>query len=184
MTQSDTFAASENRSNPHGLAPSRLGCGGSWTAWAEASGHGFTALAPRARPPQIQPGMQLKRSVLLFKTTRSPAKCSAAKRGGSEVRHPHLIAILDAQLVTAPFLVMPWLEGSSLAEYAIAGPLLDPPVVLWIARQTAERVDALDRAGWQHGDIKPGNIFISPQDTSRSWTWASPGIATSADDRA
>ncbi len=35
--------------------------------------------------------------------------------------------------------------------------------MLWIARQTAEALDALDQAGWMHGDIKPSNIFLSPQ---------------------
>jgi serine/threonine-protein kinase len=86
-------------------------------------------------------------------------------RVASEVRHPHLITILQSQLAhDPPFLVMPWLEGASLDYYAnVAGIMLDPPVVLWIARQTAEALAALDAAGWRHGDIKPGNIFLSPK---------------------
>ena len=81
-----------------------------------------------------------------------------------QVSHPHLIAILESQVTRAPqFLVMPWLEGASLESCATAGRLLDPPVVLWIARQTAEALAALDEAGWMHGDIKPSNVFLSPQ---------------------
>ena len=50
------------------------------------------------------------------------------------VRHPHLIAILDAQLTRQlPFLLMPWLEGASLETYTKARRLFDPPAVLWIA---------------------------------------------------
>ena len=82
---------------------------------------------------------------------------------GQQVSHPHLIPVLDVQLGRAPqFLVMPWLEGASLESYVRCGQGLDPAAVLWIARQTAEAMDALDRAGWMHGDIKPGNIFLSP----------------------
>jgi serine/threonine protein kinase len=85
-------------------------------------------------------------------------------RVAAEVQHPHLIAILEAHVSRGPpFVVMPWLEGTSLEAYARSPRLLDPPVVLWIARQTAEALAALDCAGWRHGDIKPGNIFVSPQ---------------------
>jgi serine/threonine-protein kinase len=83
-------------------------------------------------------------------------------RVAAQVRHVHLIAILDAQLAhDPPFLVMPWLEGCSLQAYVSAGQSLDTPAVLWIARQTAEALDALERTGWRHGDIKPSNIFLS-----------------------
>ena len=85
-------------------------------------------------------------------------------RAAAEAHHPHLVAVLEAQVACAPqFLVMPWLEGVSLEAHATSRQLLDPPAVLWIARQTAEALDALDRAGWRHGDVKPGNILVSPQ---------------------
>ncbi len=85
-------------------------------------------------------------------------------RVGCQVHHPHLIAILESQLRRAPqYLVLPWLEGATLQAYTAARRLFDPPAVLWIARQTAEALDALDQAGWMHGDIKPSNIFLSPQ---------------------
>jgi len=38
----------------------------------------------------------------------------------------------------------------------------DVPAALWIARQTAEALEALHRAGWMHGDIKPENIHLGP----------------------
>jgi serine/threonine-protein kinase len=140
-------------------------------------------------------------------------------RVASEVRHPHLITILESQLAhNPPFLVMPWLEGASLEAYvrlssltlpidtyvghsSLTSPqdqagkpdvrqsqagkpdvqtMLDPPVVLWIARQTAEALAALDGAGWRHGDIKPSNIFLSPQ---RHVTVLDLGFARHRDER-
>ena len=58
---------------------------------------------------------------------------------------------------------MPWLEGTTLRAKLLRGELLDVPAVLWIVRQVAEALDALDAAGWVHGDVKPENIFLSSE---------------------
>ena len=82
---------------------------------------------------------------------------------GQSVSHPHLIPILFASVQQSPrFVVMPWLEGATLEQRLAAGQRFDLPQVLWIARQTAEALDALHQAGWMHGDVKPSNIMLSP----------------------
>jgi serine/threonine-protein kinase len=82
---------------------------------------------------------------------------------GQSVSHPHLIPILAAPVLEPPrLLVMPWLDGASLAARLAGGQQFDVPEALWIARQTAEALDALHTAGWMHGDVSPGNIQISP----------------------
>ena len=169
MTQSDTLVSVVPRPNASGNAPHveqprlrswlLLDCvgQGEWTrvysaSPASASGAGSAAYAIKTLRPERRDDA-IAREMLVREA-----------RAAAEVRHPHLTAILDAQLAhDPPFLVMPWLEGTSLDEHVSEGGLLDPPVVLWIARQTAEALDALDRSGWRHGDIKPGNIFLSPQ---------------------
>jgi serine/threonine protein kinase len=83
---------------------------------------------------------------------------------GRVVVHPHLVAVLSAQLDTAPYyLVMPLLQGATLqAALARCGPF-PVPHALWIARQIAESLTALHEAGWIHADVKPGNIHVSPR---------------------
>ncbi len=82
---------------------------------------------------------------------------------GKSVSHPHLVPVLTASVCEPPrLLVMPWLEGASLQARLAADQQFDVPQTLWIARQTAEALDALHAAGWMHGDVTPGNIHVSP----------------------
>jgi eukaryotic-like serine/threonine-protein kinase len=82
---------------------------------------------------------------------------------GQSVSHPHLVPILSANIRQTPrFVVMPWLEGATLQQRLDAGEHFDLPRILWIARQTAGALEALRRAGWMHGDVKPNNIMLSP----------------------
>ncbi len=83
---------------------------------------------------------------------------------GQHVSHPHLVPLLAAELTKPPyFLVMPLLRGCTLAQLTTTRDLLSLPVTLWIGRQLAEGLTALDDAGWIHGDIKPANTFVSPE---------------------
>ena len=141
---------------------------GTWQLMGRV-GHGQWAGVYRARPVNAPVDRPAAYAVKMLHENRQqdPVAIEMLAREaqvGRQVSHPHLIAILESQLKRAPqFLVMPWLEGATLQAYAAARRLLDPPAVLWIARQTAEALDALDQAGWMHGDIKPSNIFLSPQ---------------------
>ena len=82
---------------------------------------------------------------------------------GSSISHPHVVPVLESGGNRGPrFLVMPWLEGATLEARLAAGELLDLPAALWIVRQAAEALDALYAGGYLHGDVKPGNLFVSP----------------------
>lgn len=81
---------------------------------------------------------------------------------GRGVAHRHLVPVLAAHIGTPPyFLVMPWLDGCSLAARLARVPQLPVASVLWMIRQVAEALDALQTAGWMHGDVKPANIQVS-----------------------
>jgi serine/threonine protein kinase len=55
---------------------------------------------------------------------------------------------------------MDLLPGESLRRRLRRDYRLDVPAALWIARQTAEGLAALHRAGFIHGDVKPDNVRL------------------------
>jgi serine/threonine protein kinase len=82
-------------------------------------------------------------------------------RAGLAVRHPHLVRILDAHVTRPPYyLVMDLLPGESLRRRLQRDYRLDINDALWVARQTAEALAALHRAGFIHGDVKPDNLRL------------------------
>ena len=84
-------------------------------------------------------------------------------RVGRRVASPHLVPVLAANLDRPPyFVVMPFLAGWSLDVCVAAEQRPALPVALWIARQVAEALEAMDAAGWIHADVKPSNIRVSP----------------------
>jgi len=82
---------------------------------------------------------------------------------GNSISHPHLISVLDWGVQKPPYyLVMPLLRGNTLEALIQAERLPSLPMALWMARQVAEALSALHAANWRHADIKPANIFLSP----------------------
>ncbi len=82
-------------------------------------------------------------------------------RAGLAVRHPHLVRCLEAHVTRPPyFLVMEWLGGESLRRRLRRDYRLDVAAAIWVARQTADALAALHRAGFVHGDVKPDNVRL------------------------
>ena len=84
----------------------------------------------------------------------------------SQLNHPHICVVHDvghsATADAAPlnYLVMELLDGETLAERLLRGPL---PVeqVLRIGAQIAEALDAAHRNGVIHRDLKPANVMLT-----------------------
>ncbi len=84
-------------------------------------------------------------------------------RAGLSVRHPHLVRVTHAHVTRPPyFLVMELLRGESLRQRLRRDYRLEPAEAVWVARQTAEALAALHRAGFLHGDVKPDNLRLVP----------------------
>ncbi len=75
----------------------------------------------------------------------------------SQLNHAHICTLYD---VGDDYLVMELIEGESLAERLVRGPLPLAEVLKYGA-QIAEALDRAHRAGVVHRDLKPGNIMIT-----------------------
>jgi serine/threonine-protein kinase len=81
---------------------------------------------------------------------------------GSKVANPHVVSVLDWSVRQSPcYVVMPLLEGETLAARLKR---CTPPLgtALWVARQIATGLEAMHQEGWMHSDVKPANVFLSP----------------------
>jgi len=89
-------------------------------------------------------------------------------RAGLAVRHMHVVRFLHAHVTRAPhFLVMELLPGESLRKRLRRDYRLDLATALWIARQTAQALASVHRAGFIHGDVKPDNIRLVDDGTAK-----------------
>lgn len=81
-----------------------------------------------------------------------------------ELQHPNIVRVYDSdEDGSLHFLVMELLHGKTLAR-ALAerdGQPLEPAVALRIIAGVGAGLSAAHAAGMIHGDIKPGNIFIT-----------------------
>jgi tRNA A-37 threonylcarbamoyl transferase component Bud32/dipeptidyl aminopeptidase/acylaminoacyl peptidase len=79
----------------------------------------------------------------------------------SSLSHPHVCALYDVGHEDGvDYLVMEFLEGESMAERLVKGPL---PVdeLLRIAIQIADALEKAHRSGIIHRDLKPANIMLT-----------------------
>src|SRR6202171_4888006 len=83
----------------------------------------------------------------------------------ASLNHPHICPLFDiGQQDGIDYLVMEYLEGETLAQRLLKGPL---PLeqVLQYAIEIADALDKAHRKGVTHRDLKPGNIMLTKTGT-------------------
>lgn len=120
----------------------------------------FDAWADETNAPRAPYVVKLVRRSAPQSAREALAREATAAR---EVHDSHIVSILAAQLQTSPnYVVMPRLEGRTLATMLEDRMPLPTATALWFARQTAQGLAAMHAKNWLHGDVKPANSLISP----------------------
>jgi serine/threonine-protein kinase len=83
-------------------------------------------------------------------------------QAAARLNHPGIVSVYDSGTDgDAPYIVMQYIEGRTLADFLGSGKTLPPKQAAQIAQEIAEAIGAAHAHGVIHRDIKPANVMIT-----------------------
>ena len=90
-------------------------------------------------------------------------------RAAAALNHPNIVTVIDCGADgDTYYMVMEYIEGESLRDMINRRGKIPEKEALKYTYDIAEALDAANRAGIVHRDVKPANIIITPDGTAKS----------------
>jgi serine/threonine-protein kinase len=112
----------------------------------------------RADRPEVKPGKQDKQISVLFEEAKVIGQLS----------HSHITAIYDmGQLQGNSYIVMEYVKGETLKSRLAKSRRASVAEILRFIVMVARALHYVHQRGILHGDIKPANLIVTPEDTPK-----------------
>jgi eukaryotic-like serine/threonine-protein kinase len=145
----------------------------------ELLGRGGMASVYLARDGELDRAVAVKVMAEHLDTPGFRERFMREARLAAQLSHPNVVQVFDVgEDDGRPFIVMEYVEGSTLAEELKTQGPLAPPEVVDLALQVCGGLEHAHAAGLVHRDIKPQNLLLRPDGTVKI---ADFGIARAAE---